>query len=310
MTRHAFTGLMWALLGVLGISPAADTAAPAAPDASAELTAIRAASDAFTAAFNRADAKSIAAMWTEDGAYLDEAGRRFEGRAAIEQAYADVFRANPGATIDIAIDALRLLSPDAALEEGRAVAQLPGGGTPGVSQYTAVHVRVDGKWLMAAVRDRWVDAPATQWSAADLQWLVGTWVAEEQGVQSQSVVQWVVDGRFLERRYTTTQLDGTTTTGVQLIGWNPLQGRVQSWNFGPDGGHATGTWWPSEDGWTAHVYGTTGEGAPTSSVNILKRLDDNAYVWHSVHRTVGGVTLPDTAEIVWKRRSAEPATGT
>jgi uncharacterized protein (TIGR02246 family) len=283
--------------------PAANTGAAPTQDASAaELAAIRAASEAFTAAFNKGDAKSIAAMWTEDGEYMDESGRRFEGRAAIEQAYADVFAANPGAQIEIAIDSLRLLSKDTALEEGRAVAQLPAGGQPGVSKYSAVHVRVDGKWLMAAVRDMWIDAPATEWSAADLQWLVGTWTAEEQGVKTQSVVQWVVDGRFLERTYTTTQLDGTTTTGVQLIGWNPQEGRVQSWNFSPDGGHAIGTWLPSEGGWHAHMHGTTGDGAPTSSINLLKRLDDNAYVWQSVHRTVGGVTLPDTPEIVWKRQ--------
>jgi hypothetical protein len=159
---------------------------------------------------------------------------------------------------------------------------------------------------MAAVRDAWVDAPATQWSAADLHWLVGTWIAEEQGIKTQSTVRWVVDERFLERMYTTTHVDGTTTAGVQLIGWNPLEGRVHSWNFNPDGGHAIGTWLPSEGGWIAHMRGTTGDGTLTSSVNVLKRLDDNAYVWQSIHRTVGSVTLPDTAEIVWKRLPASP----
>ena len=52
------------------------------------------------------------------------------------------------------------------------------------------------------------------------------------------------------------------------------------------------------------MRGTTGDGTPTTSVNQLRRLDDNAYVWQSVQRTVGGMTLPDTDEVVWKRQPA------
>jgi hypothetical protein len=62
----------------------------------------------------------------------------------------------------------------------------------------------------------------------------------------------------------------------------------------------------------AEIRGTTGGGLPTASVNLLKRLDDNAYVWQSVERSVGGTPLPDTNEVVIKRQvtatsNAEPA---
>ena len=157
---------------------------------------------------------------------------------------------------------------------------------------------------MASVRDALIETPAAVSSAADLEWLVGTWVAEENGIKTESVCNWVVDGRFLERRYTTTQLDGTTSSGVQLIGWNPLEGHVQSWNFSPDGGHAVGIWIPQQGGWTAQMRGTTGDGTLTTSINQLRRLDDNAYVWQSVQRTVGSLTLPDTDEVIWKRQPA------
>ena len=52
------------------------------------------------------------------------------------------------------------------------------------------------------------------------------------------------------------------------------------------------------------MRGVTGDGAPTTSVNLLNRLDDQAYVWQSVQRTMAGVAFPDTGEIVWKRQSA------
>ena len=141
-------------------------------------------------------------------------------------------------------------------------------------------------------------------NAADLEWLVGTWVAEEHGVKTESVCRWVADKSFLERKHTTTRPDGTTASGVQLIGWNPQGGHVQSWSFTSDGGHAIGIWTPVEGGWQAKVYGTTGDGTPTTAVNLLRRLDDNAYAWQSVQRFLGESALPDTDEIVIKRRPA------
>ena len=49
---------------------------------------------------------------------------------------------------------------------------------------------------MASVRDTWIETPAAVSSAADLEWLVGTWVAEEHGVKTESVCRWVVDRTF------------------------------------------------------------------------------------------------------------------
>ena len=49
-----------------------------------------------------------------------------------------------------------------------------------------------------------------------------------------------------------------------------------------------------------------GDGTPTVAVNVLMRLDEDAYVWQSVRRTAGGVVLPDTDEVVLKRQPATP----
>ena len=143
------------------------------------------------------------------------------------------------------------MSKDAAIEEGHSALEPAPAGAAGVNQYTAVHVKLDGKWLMASVRDTRIDAPPAVSCAADLEWLVGTWVAEEHGIKSESICRWVADGRFLERSYTTTQVDGTKSSGVQLVGWDPEGGHVQSWNFSPDGGHAVGAWIPQPGGWSA-----------------------------------------------------------
>lgn len=273
-------------------------------DAAESLAAIRAQSEAFVAAFNRQDADAVAAFWTQDGEYVDDAGRRFVGREAIAQGYAEFFAQGGEHEMHLMIDSLRMLSDDAAIEDGRAVVDPAPAGAPGVSKYTVVHVRVDGEWLMASVRDTWMETPSEYHNIADLEWLIGTWTAEDEGVTTESVCRWVAEKSFVQRSYTITNFDGIQTSGVQIIGWDPVDGHVQSWNFSPDGGHAVGVWTPRPGGWSAEMQGVTGDGLLTTSVNLLTRLDDNAYVWQSVQRTLGESVLPDTDEVVLKRQSA------
>jgi uncharacterized protein (TIGR02246 family) len=318
MSRNFLTVALTVVLGFCGFgfasaedaasktakSKAASTSSNSDSNSDNEIAAIRAESQAFVAAFNKRDSKAIAALWTEDGEYIDDVGRKFVGRDAIEKGYAAFFADSPKVTIRIMIDSVRLLSESTAIEDGRAVvAPLPDG-VPGLSKYTAVHVKGDGKWRMASVRDTHVETPSAYRNVADLEWLIGAWVAEEHGNKTESACRWIANKSFVERSYTVTAHDGTKMSGVQLIGWNPLDDHVQSWNFSPDGGHAVGVWSPHEGGWTVEMQGVTGGGVLTTAVNTLTRLDDNAYVWQSVQRTVGGVALPDTDEVVLKRLPA------
>ncbi len=289
--------------------PATIDAKPAAtateqPESSADLAAILATSEAFVEAFNKGDAQAAASLWTEDGDYIDDSGRAFAGRETIEKAYAEYFAANPGARIRIAIDSLRLLSGSKAIEDGRTMVDPPPAGSPAIGKYTVIHVKVDGRWLMSTVRDSRVETPSTYAKVADLEFLIGVWTAEENGVKSESVCRWVANKSFVQRTYTVTHLDGTIVSGAQMIGWNAGEGHVQSWDFSPDGGHAVGIWSPRDGGWAAEVRGVTGDGVPTAAINLLTRLDDSAYVWQSVDRTLGGKALPDTDEVVLKRRPA------
>ena len=276
-----------------------------APDES-ELESLRKQSQVFVSAFNKHDAKAVAECWTITGEFIDDSGQRWAGREEIEKAYAEVFANGPKAEIQIAIESLRLLSKDTAIEEGRSVV-VPGPKGTGVSKYSAIHIKVGEQWLMASVRDQWIEAPPAVRSAADLEWMIGSWIAEEHGIKMECICSWAVNDRFLERKYTTTQVDGSVTTGVQLIGWNPQGKSVQSWDFSADGGHSVGVWTPTEGGWQAEVQGMTGAGVPTSAVNIMRRLDGNASVWQSVRRTLGQASLPDTDEIVIRRRQQDAA---
>ncbi len=279
------------------------TAKPATKGSDAdELAAIRKSSQEFVKAFNDGDAHAVAGLWTEDGDYTDETGRVLSGREAIEKEYAALFTTKKGARIQIVIDSLRLLSPGAAIEDGRAM--LESGRAGGMTKSVAVHVKVGGKWLMSTVRDSLIEASPSQRDMEDLEWLVGTWTTEDYGSHTESVCRWVLDKSFIERTYTVKHPDETTSSGIQIIGFNPQGGHVQSWNFSSDGGFAIGIWSRQEKGWSAEVSGATGNGTGTTAMNLLTRIDDNAYSWQSVSRTAGGVSMPDTDEVVVKRTKA------
>ncbi len=283
-----------------------DTAQPAGrpqQSGASELDAIRHAALSFAETFNRGDAKAIAELWTTDGEYVDDTGRTYDGREAIEKGYADFFAANPKAKLRLVVESVRLLGDAAALEYGQAILEPSSGGVSTSSQYSVVHIKVEGRWLMASVRDTHVDSGSTYEYIADLEWLIGAWTAEEHGVKTESVCRWIGDKSFVERKYTTTGTDGAESTGVQIIGWNAREGHVQSWNFSPDGAFAVGVWAPIEDGWQASVDGVTVDGTATAAVTRLQRLDDNAYVWQSVGRSLGDTPLPDSDEIVMRRNS-------
>jgi uncharacterized protein (TIGR02246 family) len=254
--------------------------------------------------FNSRDAKAVAALWTKEGEYVDESGQSFVGREAIEAYFAQVFAARPEAKMQIVTDSVRILSDSVAIEDGQAIVEATPNAAAEVSKYTSVHVKVEGKWLLASVRDAWMDASSPSNDLADLEWLIGDWTAEDNGVRTESKCRWIVNNKFVERSYTTTQVDGTISTGLQIIGWNSQANQVQSWNFTPDGGHAIGVWSATEGGWLAKVTGTTGGSVSTTAVNLLRRLDDNAYAWQSMDRTVGEVRLPDTDEVIIRRKAS------
>jgi len=266
-----------------------------------DLAAIRESSRAFVAAFDKGDAKAVAALWTKDGEFTDDSGQTFSGRDAIQKEYAAFFAEHPGVRLKLTIDSLKKVSADTAIEDGRAALDPAPPGPPAVSKYLAIHVRVGGQWLMSTVRDTRIETPSGYSRVEDLEWLIGKWTAEEHGAKTESVCRWVANKSFVERRFTTTRPGGAVSSGVQLIGWNPEAGQMQSWTFSSDGGHAIGVWSPRAGGWSAEVRGVTGDGLATTAVNLLTKLDDGAYTWQSIQRTAGGQPLKDTDEVVLRR---------
>jgi uncharacterized protein (TIGR02246 family) len=279
-------------------APAADVQNPA------ELAAIRATEASFKKAFDAGDAKATAAHWTVDGEFADESGRRLQGRDAIEREFAAFFAANPGARITSRIERLRLINADAAVEEGTDVVEPAPAGAPGRSRYTAVHVKRDGKWLMWSVREAQFDTPSNYARLEAFEPIIGTWVTESNGVEFQAKSRWIADKNFIEQNFESRQGGVLLASGTQIIGWDPVDQRIASWVFSSDGGHAVGRWSRHEPGWMVESTGTMIDGTPTSAVNLITPLDENAVSWRSVNRTAGAFRFLDTDEVILRRKAA------
>src|SRR5262249_44030946 len=129
--------------------------------------------EAFIAAFNKGDAKAVAAFWMPNATYVDQVGHEYKGREAIQQLYEKGFAARKGAKLAIHVTSATQVSPDVALEDGITEVTPAEGGLPTAARFTAVLVKKDGEWYLQSVHDAVVHPPSHAEYLEDLEWLIG-----------------------------------------------------------------------------------------------------------------------------------------
>ena len=141
-----------------------------------------------------------------------------------------------------------------------------------------------------------VEAAPVEDPLSDLAWLTGDWVeeGEEPGVEFHG--RWTGTGAFLVRAFRVALDEDATLPGLQVIGWDPTAKQVRSWTFDGTGGFGEETWSRQEDTWTIRSKYTLPNGAKAGSINVLTKLDDDAFTWKSVNRDVNGELQPDIDE--------------
>src|SRR5260370_38792538 len=93
---------------VLGIATSPARAAESNPQ---EEAAIAKTAEAFVEAFQKGDAKAVAAFWMPDGDYVDPTGRVLLGRSAIEKDFEELFAENKGLKLRIKVASLKFPTP-------------------------------------------------------------------------------------------------------------------------------------------------------------------------------------------------------
>jgi hypothetical protein len=171
-------------------------------------------------------------------------------------------------------------------------------------KYTAVHVKQDGKWMMSNVSESRPAVAAGERNLAGLNWLVGEWKADLGGGKIYRMTcQWMPEKTFLSRTFSVTEGDRTISSGTQIVGWSPVLAQIVSWTFDSTGGFGHEMWEDHGNRWRIDASNVLPDGATSLATNLLNKLDDNAFTWRSVERSLNEQLLPDTAEVRVERVS-------
>jgi uncharacterized protein (TIGR02246 family) len=283
----------WGMLVVLGtmVSQGA-SAQPPSPERTenADRAAITKSAKDFADAFNKGDAKAIAAMYTENGEAHDADGRRMVGRGAIEKAYADQFAAKQGHVIEVLPKSIRFPAKDMAVEEGLLRLSRGPASLPESSAYTATHVRENGAWKVALSTESGVGQDRLE----DLEWLLGDWTT--QAPSGVIVFSFTRDARkpAIVGKFTRTPQGQAPIGGTIRIAVDPATGRIRSSGSEDNGSYSHASWTCDGKSWILDVHGFTALGAPASERILLQRVAADAITWRAVDRVMGSAAFADT----------------
>jgi uncharacterized protein (TIGR02246 family) len=260
----------------------------------------------FIAAFNRGDAKAVAGFWTPDGDYIDQAGKQYKGRAALEKMYQKVFAERKGAKLAVTVTSARMVGSDVAMEDGITEVTPADGGPPTVARFSAVLVKRDGVWYFESVHDLVASPPSNADHFEDLAWLIGDWAGEEtKGESATASYTWAENRNFIVSSFNTTLNGIPVVGGTQWIGWDAVDKRVRSWSFYSGGGFGEATWSREGNAWSIRTTARTADGKQISATNVLTRVDADHATWQMTKLTVDGQSHADPKPVKLKRVKAE-----
>jgi uncharacterized protein (TIGR02246 family) len=253
----------------------------------ADRTAIRKATRDFVNAFEKGDAAQAATHLTMEAELLPDDAPAIHSRDAIQKAFAGHFAKFPQQKITLDAETLNFTSRDTATEEGQmktSVEKI----APTTQRYSLLHVREDGKWLIATIRE-W---PAEESGLPDLDWLVGSWQSKRDDAEIHTTYEWLGNKAFLRGNITMRQKD-RTLSAMQLIGADPATGELTIWIFEADGGVAQGTCTREGDTWIFETHGLQGDGGELGCKNLLVRVNNDTITWQPINLKYGDEQIGD-----------------
>jgi len=264
--------------------------------------AIAKCAEAFLDAFHKGDAKALAAFWTPNGEFIDQTGKHIKGRKALEKSFAALFAENKGLKVRIDSHSLKFVAPNVAIEDGTTEVFAPDGRPPTKANYAMVHVKEDGAWLIARLRNSPYIPPSNYQHLRGLEWAIGDWTGKtETGEMEHLSLAWAEGHNFIVAKFSTTAKDVPVGSAKQLIGWDPVAKKVRSWIFDATGGFGEGAWSGGGKKWTVKISNTLQDGKKAAVTITLASLDGDTIALQAKDRSVDDIKLPDTKVVKLKR---------
>lgn len=280
---------------------AAQEAEPVSP-AESEIRAVGA---AYVEAYNAGDAEALAAFWSPEAVYVDRlTGEQLIGRDALAEQFRAMFAEASGAKLAVDVESIQFVSPNVAVESGVSRYLIEGVAPEEVS-YSAVYVRRDGKWLLDRVTDESLPEPepSNYEKLQVLEWLVGSWIDQDETVSVATECQWTKNRNFLTQQFAVTGPAGVELSGMQIIGWDAAAEKIRSWTFDSSGGFAAAVWLHQDDAWYVQQQGVLQDGGEAAATQIYRPVDESSFTFESVNRTMDGRMLPNVEEVLVVRQA-------
>lgn len=278
------------------------------PDAATSEQEVRAAVKSFVDTYNQHDAQKVAQAWATQGTYEHrESGQRLVGRDEIQKAFESAFETNKNDSIEASIDGIRFITPSVALVDGHSTSLQPGE-APSTTSFSLVISKHNKQWLLESVRE--VDLPTTTTNyehLKELEWMVGDWEDNAEGVSIQTSCKWTANRSFLTRSYKVTRDDLVALEGTQVIGWDPTTKEIRSWLFDSDGGFGEGKWTRDGNNWTVKLTAVLPDGRSASCTQTIRKLDNDSFMTGMISREIGGEILPNLDEVKVVRSTEDAA---
>lgn len=277
-------------------TPTVDQSSIQGSNQSPQLKAAQDRAQAYIAAYNKGDAKALANFYAENVDYIDQDGAEVKGREAIQKLLADNFQANPGITLDLTIDEVKLLTPDVLVNRGVATVT-PRDGAALATRYVAIDIKKGDQWQISQLTETDAPAPTAYSQLQALEWLVGNWANKAGDLTVQTKITWAGDNNFLVRKFNVKGSDQNETDGWEIIGWDPERQQIRSWIFDSNGGFGEATWANDGEHWLIQASNVLPGGSHSTAEHVLTKVDDNKFSWETQNRTLDGDPQPSLDKI-------------
>jgi uncharacterized protein (TIGR02246 family) len=298
---------IFGLAGLLGLclvgSALAQNAKPAADD---EAT-IRKEAAGYADAYGKGSFDEAGKHWAADAEYVNDEGKVTKGRDAIVSLFKKGRVATKGYSFKVDVQSVRIIKPDVAIEDGIVTFGAPDG-TADKTRFSALLLKLDGKWQMTRVQD--IGAVAENEDSSpygrlkQLEWMVGKWDDEDPQLSIHMTCRWGTGKSYLIQEYAIKQPNQEPLEITQRIGWDPTNSRIRSWIFDSKGGFSEGNWQRDGNKWDVAVTGVLPDARTASARQVWTFVDENHFKWQALDRAIDSQPLADSL-VTFKRAAPE-----
>ncbi|QDS97555.1 YybH family protein [Adhaeretor mobilis] len=264
---------------------------------------ITAAIQSYVAAFNARDVEKLANHWSPNGVYTSRtSGEQSVGREAMVEEFTAILAGESFPKLAVATESIEFISPNVALERGTATVAHSEDEVVETT-YSVVYVKKDGTWLIDRVtEDEMVVELSHYENLKDLEWIIGEWIDETDGVKIEITCRWTENKNFISRTFAVSNAEEVESSGLQIIGWDSKEKKISSWLFDSQGNIITGTWAKRDDRWTVQSLASLAGGISGSFITVFQPLEDGTYTWQKINQVVDGELLPNIEKSIVRRK--------